>query len=654
MTSSVTTAARHLAGNWGYLVGAALALLAAAKLLWLGDHLDVQAHPPHRASVTGTIAVVALCLAMTSAAASRSRQILGAVALNAAATIVALADIVHFRSVGDVISIAEVAHAGQLSAVVPSILANLHPRDLLVFVDVLAGIVLWRWFGMSAAAGDTPASRGRVFAAYAAIAVFLAIHPLQLVARDPDHVFEYATTRRELAVALGLLPYHLYDAYLHVSVPVFDRLRSTDSDLQNALTMLASRPPADGTTSSLFGVARGRNVILLMAESLAMFPLDLDIEGQPVAPTPRALAKESLQFTNFFDQTHDATTSDGEFTSLQGLHPWPVGAVATRYGANDFHGLPAVLAEHGYHTLSAIAERGDFWNKRQMHPQLGFARSFFEDAYRPGETFGMGLADGEFFAQIGPMLAAAPQPFMAFMVTLSNHHPYRLPAHHRRLRLGALEGTLLGDYLQSVHYFDTALNQLLGQLRTLGLLDTSLLVLYGDHQAFWMDVPELAGLVGYESAETFHRWRTRERLPLLIRLPDRAETRIIDQPGGHLDISPTVLSLLGIPADGEVFLGRDLTSSRGNDPVVFRTGDFLAGRCACIREMAASGSSGCHDLTTGLPAEGCAYDAGRHVARERLIVSDNIIRGNLIEPLRDALGSRRGGAAPNRPLTRRD
>ena len=179
---------------------------------------------------------------------------------------------------------------------------------------------------------------------------------------------------------------------------------------------------------------------------------------------------------NTYDQTYMGTTSDGEFTSLQSLHPLPTGAVATRYGANDFFALPAVLASHGYETLSAVAESGDFWNKRQMHPKLGFRQSFFADAFRPGELLGLGLADREFFAQIDPVLRSQRRPFMALLVTLSNHHPYRLPAGHRVLSLGELAGSLLGDYLESVHYFDAMFGGFVDTLRRDGVLDRSLIV----------------------------------------------------------------------------------------------------------------------------------------------------------------------------------
>ena len=161
-----------------------------------------------------------------------------------------------------------------------------------------------------------------------------------------------------------------------------------------------------------------------MAESLQSFPLDLTIDGQEVAPELSRFATESLRFANFYDQTYLGTTSDGEFTSLQSLHPLPVGAVSTRYASNDYHGLPAILSEAGYATVSVSGEPGDFWNKRQMHPKLGFERSYFADSYQQTETFGMGLSDGEFFRQTIPILREQPELFMAFLMTLSNHHPY--------------------------------------------------------------------------------------------------------------------------------------------------------------------------------------------------------------------------------------
>jgi phosphoglycerol transferase MdoB-like AlkP superfamily enzyme len=58
---------------------------------------------------------------------------------------------------------------------------------------------------------------------------------------------------------------------------------------------------------------------------------------------------------------------------------------------------------------------------------------------------------------------------MAYLMTLSGHHPFRMPAELRSLELGELEGTLLGDHLQAVRYFDRVFGELIESLRAKGL-----------------------------------------------------------------------------------------------------------------------------------------------------------------------------------------
>jgi phosphoglycerol transferase MdoB-like AlkP superfamily enzyme len=56
--------------------------------------------------------------------------------------------------------------------------------------------------------------------------------------------------------------------------------------------------------SALSGVACGRNVIVMSAESLQAFPIGLELMGQAVTPNLSAFARESLHFVNIYDQTH--------------------------------------------------------------------------------------------------------------------------------------------------------------------------------------------------------------------------------------------------------------------------------------------------------------------------------------------------------------
>src|SRR5690606_11775996 len=119
----------------------------------------------------------------------------------------------------------------------------------------------------------------------------------------------------------------------------------------------------------------------------------------------------------------------------------------------------------GYATLSAHPYKRGFWNRATLHPRYGFDRSLFDRELGPGPVIGWGLADEVFFAHVLPELAGLPRPFFAFLITLSLHHPYdAFPPGLRRLQLGGLEGTSLGNCLNGIHHLDAALAELFAGL----------------------------------------------------------------------------------------------------------------------------------------------------------------------------------------------
>ena len=461
--------------------------------------------------------------------------------------------------------------------------------------------------------------------------LLLAVPTARMAWRTGPGLLAYSSPRIEVAAAVGILPYHLGDLALRLAggqptVGEPERLR--------VVRFLTDHARVAQTPSPLFGSARGKNVIVINAESLQAFPLDLEIGGQPVTPRLAAFARESLHFTSFYDQTHLGTTSDAEFAAMHSLHPLAVGVLSNHFSYNHHRGLPRILSEHGYMTVSACAAQADFWNMRAMHAGLGFQRSFFEDRFQMTELIGPWLADHEFFAQTTAILKAQPAPFMAFLLTASNHHPYRLPPEHRELALGALEGTLLGDYLQSVRYFDRAFGAFVDRLRATGLLDTSVVVIYGDHHGFLGDPPELGRLLGIPARDEYRTLQVRKKVPLLIRLPHAQKAGVKTVTGGHLDIAPTILSLLGIKHESGLMLGRDLTRGKSS-LVVFRDGSFTDGTTWYTHRVGLTAGT-CYAVTTGRRVD-CSIVAGqRREARNRLEVSDLVIRGNLIQSLQAA------------------
>jgi phosphoglycerol transferase MdoB-like AlkP superfamily enzyme len=555
-----------------------------------------------------------------------------ALTLNALLTTLAVADLIHVRFYADVTSVSALAQTAMLGWVMDSVVTLLSPTDVLYFADLpcwLAGLV---WYVRWRRRVPPVRLRGRIRLGLAPlVGVLLLMLPTARFAwTDTRGLFGYSTVRLEVASAIGLLPYHLTDLFLGLA---WGPRPGSDADLARVRSYLDRRSAETPPPSSLFGVAQGKNLIVISAESTQAFVIGLEIDGQPVAPNLTALARESFYLANNYEPTHLGSTADAEFAVMQSLYPLPVGVMAARYARNQYRGLPALLAERGYRTFAAVGAMSHFWNMNQLHPRYGFQRAYYEDSFQVNERIIAWISDREFFTQMRPILLDQPEPFMGFMLSSSSHHPYTIPEQYKTLRLGALEGTMVGDYLHAVYYFDQELGTFIGWLRETGLLDRSVLVIYGDHQGFLGGQPEMPGLLGFTEWNEYHHFRVIKRTPVIIRVPGGAATQEYLGTSSHLDVAPTVLSLLGVDDRSTVMLGRDLTRP-GEQLAVFRDGSFADESHYFVNRFGRTLASRCYEAATAERVDCEPLDRMRQLARERLEVSDTIVQGDLIPALR--------------------
>lgn len=586
----------------------------------------VQAHPEVLGATLASLLVMVASLLLLS----RLSRVLVLLLLNLILTSLGLTDLVHVHYYADVVSLSDVVMAPMVVGVLPRVVESLSTLNAVFYLDIVVGLLLLPWYERACRRIPRLRRQLRIGIGFGLLSagVVLAVPTARMAWRNGPGLLGYSSPRIEIAAAIGILPYHLGDLALRLAG---GQPTVGEPERQRVARFLADHSRNTQPPSPLFGLARGKNLIVINAESLQAFPLDLEIDGQPITPRLSAFARESLHFVNFYDQTHLGTTSDAEFSAMHSLHPLGVGVLSNHFSHHHYRGLPRILSEHGYATVSACAAPAYFWSMQAMHAGLGFQRSFFEGSYQMTELIGPWLADHEFFAQTMPILKAQPAPFMAFLLTASNHHPYRLPPKHRELSLGAREGTLLGDYLQSVRYFDRAFGGFIDHLRTAGLLDTSVIVIYGDHHGFLGDPPDLAQLLGFSARDEYRTVQARKKLPLLIRLPDAEKAGVKTVTGGHLDIAPTLLSLLGIRHESRLMLGRDLTQGHSS-LVVFRDGSFTDGLTWYAHRVGLTAGT-CYAVRTGRRVDCNGVEERRREARTRLEISDFVIRGNLIQSL---------------------
>ena len=482
--------------------------------------------------------------------------------VTAGVTALLFGDVIHERFFGDLGSMAALRSIGQLGQVGDSVLSMIRVGDLWFWADLAVAPLL-----LLAAASHTAAvaARRRWMLAGAAAALVVGLLGVAVLDRSISVRQVFHTT--QMAHRVGVLNLHGLDV-VGTAIRDVGLRRLSDGDEVEIRAFIDGRRHLRAGIGRFFGVAEGRNLVMIQVESLQSFVIGYRIGGRQVTPFLNSVAAGGLSFTAVTDQTEEGRSSDSELATQVSLLPLDRGAAAFLHADNSYTGLASVLADRGYRTVSMVPFDGGFWNRRVTHRAYGYEHSLFADDFGPGELIGWGLNDEDFLAQAAERLIDFPEPWCAYLLTLSLHHPFDgFPDHHKVRDVGEWEGTPFGDYLHTMHLFDNALQGFVDRLDEAGLLDRTVLALWGDHDAGFEWRPEIAAAVGAESDAA--GWYLSQRVPLVIRAPgleDAAGPRTL--PAGHIDVAPTLLGLLGVDPAPFAYVGRNLLGAPGAGPVV--------------------------------------------------------------------------------------
>ena len=325
------------------------------------------------------------------------------------------------------------------------------------------------------------------------------------------------------------------------------------------------------------GLGKGKNLIVIQVESLQNFVINHFHKGQEVTPNLNRLIKEkgSLYFNNYYQQLGRGNTSDAEFVSHNSLYPSMEEPTYVQYEQNTFYGLPWILRDNGYTAWALHGYEKDFWNRKRAYVNQGFQRFISQEDYELVETIGFGLTDGEFFKQSMAYLkeldSIDENPFYAFMITLTSHNPFEMPERHQYLNIrDEYKDTLLGNYLQSIHYTDKAIGQFIEDLKREGLYEESVLVIYGDHFAINSlnenDQKLMTQYLGYP-----YDLDEMLKVPLIIHIPGLEANETITRVGSMLDFLPTILNIMGYENQKGIMFGVDLINYEGENFVAPQT-----------------------------------------------------------------------------------
>ena len=238
--------------------------------------------------------------------------------------------------------------------------------------------------------------------------------------------------------------------------------------------------------------------------------------------------------------------------------------------------IAEILRDAGYSTAAVSASHIVRATPSDYNPNGGFDRGF--------ETFVEGcvwLHGSCLNNKVFDQLDGIEEPFFLYIHYMEPHSPYQPPERFRRrfaldydgfefIREGdpnPIAEMLYGDgprveigerdlqhlvdlYDDEILTFDGVFKRLVARLDEQGLLDRTLLVLASDHGEEFLEHGHMMHCRGI--------WSTLSHVPLILWLPGTVEGRRVGAAVENLDIVPTILDYLGIPADGHGFEGESL------------------------------------------------------------------------------------------------
>ncbi|MBF0628871.1 MAG: sulfatase-like hydrolase/transferase [Magnetococcales bacterium] len=345
--------------------------------------------------------------------------------------------------------------------------------------------------------------------------------------------------------------YALFSAFIHnkLDYETFYLLRDEQQAASRVRTLLLNQPgvtslpvqdPLDIARQITHpGPEKRLNVIQLTIESMSAEFMALFGNTEGLTPNLDRIAKESLTFTNLYATGN--RTDRGMESLVLSVPPTPGRSKVKRPDNEELFSSGFLFRQRGYDTRFIYGGYGYFDNMNYFFGHNGFEvvdRTQLAPHEITHENI-WGVADEDLFRRTlveADRAHGAGKPFYYFVMTTSNHRPFTYPA-------GRIDIPAPGGREGGVKYTDWAIGEFLAQAKKQPWFDDTIFVITADHCASSAGKTELP----------VHRYH----IPLMIYSPRHIAARFESGLTSQIDITPTVLGLLGWSYPSR-FFGQDV------------------------------------------------------------------------------------------------
>ena len=327
-----------------------------------------------------------------------------------------------------------------------------------------------------------------------------------------------------------------------------------DADVKMMDEYFASLKPSQ--TNEYTGMFKGKNVIMVTAESFYSFAVDKEL-----TPTLYKMTHDGLEFTNYYTPVWGVSTLDGEYVNLLGTIPksgvWSLWRARQN---NLYFTLGNVAKRAGYQTIAYHNGTYDYYDRDESHFNLGYDKwiAINSGLELPHDTWPN--SDIEMIDATTADYMNSDKPFSVYYLTISGHAPNTfggsaMASKHKDEVANLPYSDEVRGYLAANLELDRAMKLLIERLEQAGKLDDTLIILAADHYPYGLTEASITEMLGQGYDKNFELYHN----TLMIYNPNFKHT-VIDKPCYAVDILPTALNLLGEDYDSRLLMGTDILS----------------------------------------------------------------------------------------------
>lgn len=322
------------------------------------------------------------------------------------------------------------------------------------------------------------------------------------------------------------------------------------------------------------GMFKDKNLIVIMMESVNDIFLDPEY-----FPNFNKLVSEGWYWENNYSPRNSCATMNNEFSGMTSLYSIYNTCTASKYKKNKYYNsIFNIFNDTNYVTFSAHNYTEAYYPRKTIHTNLGSQEYYGVQKLKiPYSNEYINWSnDDDFLEKILSIIDTKTpngENFMTWLTTVSSHQPYSVNSNQGNKYYNMTKGTKyptdIRRYMSKLKILDNGLGILLEGLEARGILDDTVIVLYGDHYPYGISTTKLNKVLEYDTKED----KNAERVPFVI-YNSEMESKVFSDYTTYVNILPTIANLFDLEYDPRFYLGDDLLSEDYESLTVFADGSW--------------------------------------------------------------------------------